>query len=700
MSTPINAAPFTNWLGIQDDSTAQQSVQPLQVPTHLPVCPLYTPWGPTDVTLITPNQMASLFGSDVFNQRSVYFNHQSLYAQTILGQGNQIMVKRLIPSDANPPARILLSLDIVAEPAVQQYQRNSDGSFLLDASGNKIAVTGAGSTKPGYIAKWVINSFLAGEAAQEFGAVTSRQGSLTNSTSAQSTLYPILEFEATFVGSRGNNLGFRLIAPTGADAVNPQNTAEAERVGAWVYRMQFVSRATATSSPVVTPTQLGEQYADFTFLPQAYDVNTDQNLDFQYVLKNSFSQHGQPSTPPTYGPFENAHIYQNYLTQVLAQIGTTEAPMGTLPSMTFSGVDDPNLYIVNPFTAVSLENVPYYTLQLQGPSAGGAIFTSNSTYYGTGGSDGTMSLESFDADANTWFQGFDAQDMAKFPFSVLYDSGFSLQTKYSLISLLGQRPDIWLMLCTQSALDPQNTADQDMSTAQSLASMIGTYPESTVYGTAACRAAVIGGSGYLLSSFSSYSELVPLSLQLALTFAAYMGAGNGLWNATVPPDENPQNIVSIFESTNATYLTATARTAAWATGLVWIENFDMNTQYFPALASVYNNDTSVLKGLMNVIIAVDLIKIAHQARRTLSGISSLSPTQFVQRSNQLILNLTKGRYAGRVQISPNTYYTPADQANGYSWSCAITMYANNMMTVGSETIIAKRMSALTTSSNS
>lgn len=697
MSTPINAAPYTNWLGIQDDSTAQQSVQPLQVPTHLPVCPLYTPWGPTDTTLITPNQMTALYGADVFNQRSAYYNHQSLYAQTILGQGNQIMVKRLIPEDAGPQARILLSLDIVAEPALQQYQRNSDGSYSLDQNGNKIPVTGAGSTKPGFIAKWVINQWLSGENAQGFGAVTSRQGSLTNSTSTQSTLYPIMEFEATFVGAQGNNLGFRLIVPTGADASAPLNVSEAERVGAWILRMQFVQRANATSSPVVTPTQLGEQYADFTLLPNAYDVNTDQNLDFQFVLANSYSQHGQPSTPPTYGPFENAHIYTTYLTQILAEIGATEAPNGTLPSTTFTGASDPNLYLVNPFTAVSLENVPYYTLQLQGPSAGGAIFTPNSTFYGAGASDGTMTLQSYDADVNTWFAGFDNQDLAKYPFSVVYDSGFTLQTKYSMISLLGQRPDIWLMLCTQSALDPQNTPDQDMSTAQALAQMVGTYPESVVYGTAACRAAIIGGSGYLLNS--SYSSLVPLSLQLAQTFAAYMGAGNGIWNATVPPDENPQNIISLFRKVNASYMTATARSGAWSTGLVWVENFDMNTQYFPALASVYNNDTSVLKALMNVIIACDLIKIAHQARRTLSGISSLTQAQFVQRSNQLILNLTKGRYAGRVQISPNTYYTPQDQQNGYSWSCAITMYANNMMTVGSETIIAKRLSSLTTANN-
>jgi hypothetical protein len=691
MSTPLNAAPYTNWLGIQDDSTAQQLPQPLQVPTHLPLCPLYTPWGPSTATLTTPANIESTYGANVFNPRSVYYTHQSLFAETILDQGNQIMVQRIIPENAPPPARMLLSLDFVAEPALPQYQRNSDGTYFLNTNGQKVQVTGSGATAAGFIGKWVLNSI---PAESTYGEVATQAGSITNSQSVQSQLYPILEFEATFVGGQGNNQAFRLLVPTGADATNPLNVAEAERVGAWILRMQMLTRVSPTASWTILNTQQGQTYSDFTLLPNAYDDTTDQNLDFDFVLGNSYSAN-TPGYPVVYGPFENGFIYQSNLKTIMAEVGTAEASYGTLPSTTFTGANDPNLYLVNLFSAVSLENVPYYSLTLQGTAAGGQIFTSNSAFPAVGGGDGTMTQASFDSDVATWIGGFDDLDMAMYPFSVIYDSGFSLTTKYALASLLGQRPDIWLMLATQIATEPQNTPDQDLSTAQALSAMVGTYPESVVYGTAACRAAIIGGSGYLLSG--QYSGIVPLSLQLAQTFAAYMGAANGQWNATVPPDENPQNIITLFENTNTAYMTATARNAAWEAGLVWAEAFDMQSQYFPALASVYTNDTSVLKALMNVIIAVDLIKIAHQARRTLSGISSLTSAQFVQRSNQLITNLVKGRYAGRVQIVPNTYYTAADTANGYSWSCAITMYANNMMTVGTATVIAQRMSAYTAS---
>lgn len=688
MSTPLNAAPLTNWLGIQDDSTAQQLPQPLQVPTHLPLCPLYTPWGPATATLTTPANITSTFGANVFNTRSAYYTHQSLYAETVLDAGNQIMIQRIIPEDAPAPARMLLSLDFVAEPALQQYQRNSDGTYFLNSNGQKVAITGAGATAAGFIGKWVLNSMPEGSV---FGEVPTVAGSITNSAAVQSQVLPILEFEATFQGSQGNNQAIRLLVPTGADASNPMNVPEAERVGAWIMRLVMLSRVSATASWNILNTQSGQSYADFTLLPNAYDDTTSQNLDFQFALSNGYSAK-TPGFPRTYGPFENAFIYQTNLKSTLALVGAREATYGTLPSSTFTGATDPNLYLVNLFTAVSTENIPYYSLQLQGSSAGGLIYTSNSAFPAVGGGDGTMTQASFDEDVASWIGGFDLLDLASYPFSTVYDSGFSLTTKYALISLLGQRPDIWLNLVTQIATEPQNTPDQDLSTAQALSAMVGTYPESVVYGTAACRANIVGGSGYLLSG--TYSGIVPLSLQLAKTFAAYMGAANGQWNSTVPPDENPYNLITLFENTNTAYMTATARNAAWNAGLIWAEAFDMESQYFPALASVYTNDTSVLKAMMNVIIAVDLIKIAHQARRTLSGISSLTSAQFVQRSNQLIINLVKGRYAGRVQVVPNTYYTAADTANGYSWSCAITMYANNMMTVGSATVIAQRMSAL------
>ncbi len=689
----INAAPYTNFQGIDDASKAQQSVIPLQTATHLPLSYLYTPWGPTEPTLTTSSSLAATFG-DLFNQRLPHYTTQSLFASTILSQGNQVMINRILPVDVGPKARLLLSLDIVAD-VVQQYVRNADGTFQLDVNGNKVAVTGAGATLPGYIAKWVINQWATTPTVEAFGTVATRAGSIVSSTSVQSTLYPIAEFQGTFFGSTGNNLGLRLIVPTVNDT-QPANAAQAARIQSVLCRLQMVSRLTTVSSPVITQTQSGSQWIDFAFKAGAYDPNTDQDFDFTNAIAAGYSQHNVAGNPPVYGPFETSKIYTANLETILNMIATTEAPKGLLPEATDAAlVAAGNLYLVNPFTGMDINGVPYYTLQLNGPALGGSIFTPNSTYYAAGASDGTMTPATYDADVAAATLAFaPLTDMSKYPFSIIYDSGYSLTTKKALMPLLGMRPDLFIPFSTQSVLDPQNTADADASMAIALSAALGNYPESTLYGTGVCRAMIVGSSGYLINSI--YKGLVPATLQLAKRFAAYMGAGNGIWDSTVPPDENPYNIVDMFYGLNATDKTALARSNDWANGLVWIENFDMNTQYFPALASVYGNDTSILKGAMNVLIACDLIKIAHKVRKQLSGNSRLTDAQFAAKSNALILAEVKGRYAGRVAVVPNTYYSTQDVANGYSWSCAITMYGNNMRTVGSSTIIARRMSDLTT----
>jgi hypothetical protein len=614
---PINAAPYTNYLGIDDESTAQQSIPAQQTPTHFPLHPLYTPWGPTDPTVVDASGITAVFGSDVFNTRASFYTAQSFYAQTILRQGNQVMVQRLVPADAGPKARVLLSLDIVAD-TVQQYQRNSDGTFMLDTGGAKIPVTGVGATVQGFHARWVLNQWMTTPDVEAFGAVAERTGALTATVGgAQSTLYPILEFEATFVGSYGNNLGLRITAPTTLD-LNPASASNQAAVGAAIFRMQMLRRASALSSPTVIDAQSGDQYADFSLMPGAFNANYDQNLDFANVMATGWSNHGVPGNQPIYGPFESSHVYTSNLETVLAMIATSEAGLGALPA----GADK---WLVNPFTATSVDGVPYYTVNLDNAANGGLIFTSNSQFFAQGASDGTMTAASYDTDAAAFFESIpdsELMDIAKYPFSIIYDSGFSMATKQSLAAVLPARPEVALIFTTQSLLQAQNTAAQDSSASAAIAAMVGNYPDSTVYGTPACRAQIVGGSGFLLPSYT-WSGLIPMSIQLASAYAAYMGAANGKWNNSVPPDENPGNLITMFRSTNATWKSALARSNDWTTGLVWTENFDTVSQYFPALQSVYTNDTSILKGFLNVLIACDLIKIAHKVRRQLSGISRL-----------------------------------------------------------------------------
>ena len=54
----------------------------------------------------------------------------------------------------------------------------------------------------------------------------------------------------------------------------------------------------------------------------------------------------------------------------------------------------------------------------------------------------------------------------------------------------------------------------------------------------------------------------------------------------------------------------------------------------------------------------------------------------------------KDRFDERVVIVPDTYETKYDEQRGYSETCKIHVYGNNMKTVTSFTVVAHRRSEL------
>ena len=216
------------------------------------------------------------------------------------------------------------------------------------------------------------------------------------------------------------------------------------------------------------------------------------------------------------------------------------------------------------------------------------------------------------------------------------------------------------------------------------------YPESEIYGTPVCRAVVVGQSGYMIGS--QYKGLLPLTIQLADMASKFMGAGDGIWARDKGFDTSPYNQVTMFKGVNCTYKPSQVYDKDWDNGLVWVQNFDRRSQFFPAVQTVYDDSTSVLNSAINMMIAVEMEKVAERAWRQLTGTSKLTRDEFIQKSDELITDMSYGRFDDRVIIQPKTYFTDFDDALGYAWNCDVTLYLNNMMTVGTYTIVARRRS--------
>lgn len=675
-----NAAPRSILKGFKDESGRAPVVEPEQLPSHLAHTFIFAERGSLLPQLVVGDSLTTTYGAKSFDYRSKYANHQTVLVNTINGEGNSQLVQRLVPADAKT-ATLVLWLDVV-EDDVPQFERNTDGSFKLSQLGERIPVA---TIVPGHRARWAVEVMPADKT---LGELVAKVGSLTSvKDGGQSQMHPIHAFTVASPGEYGNLVGIRLSAPTTASAA-PIDDTTAEEAKAYMYRFALVERPDAFSTPNVKETIQGEQTVDFAYKPGVINTRTDKLVSADDILLQSWNAPAINGIPATVGVINEHHIYHENIATLLAQFQALEADFDLITD----AAEDTHLF--NFVGGTSINNVPYYSYVVEGPASGGVLLTESSSHYAKGGADGTLDFATFDdlvgnATANYGdLAGFDFLDSAIYPQSCIYDTGFTLPTKKKLLTVLGRRKDMYVVLSTQDVSVKQNSPSDESSIAVALRTAARMYPESEIYGTPVCRGIVIGHSGYLINS--QWTKLTPLTIEFAAKSARYMGAGNGIWKSASSFSISPANQVTMFRDVNASFKKADVRSQDWDNGLVWVQNYDRRSLFFPAFQTVYDDDSSILNSFFNMAIAVELEKVAERAWRDLTGIDSLTPEQFIARSNRIISEAVAGRFDGRVVIEVDTFLTAADTQRGYSWSCNIIMYGNNMMTVGSFTIVARR----------
>ena len=131
----FNSMPENRSDGARDVSNPSAILGLRTKPSHLPLWVLFTEWGPTNRNMTDGAGRNQLYGAESFNPQSKYFNHQTMFANTVNATGNQGIYQRLLPEDAKR-AGMRLWLDLLVTQ-VPEYVRGSDGKYLLDQDGNK-----------------------------------------------------------------------------------------------------------------------------------------------------------------------------------------------------------------------------------------------------------------------------------------------------------------------------------------------------------------------------------------------------------------------------------------------------------------------------------------------------------------------------------------------------------------------------------
>lgn len=817
MSSILKATPRAILKGIQDLSRRTPVLEAEQLPQHLPHIYLLTERGPTLPQVAIGDGLTTLYGTNVLDLRSPYATHQTVLASKVMANGNFCMVQRLKPAAAKT-ALLRLSAEVI--PAeIFLYERNLDGSYVIGLDGLPKHVTvpdGDGGfdnvTVIGTRIVWHTTLDPYATVAKEFGkgvAVEYRDGDtiggtmelstlVDGSNPVVSTLYPILDLEVSSFGDYGNRVGLRLEAPN-ADDVAPGDYALMGAIGAYLYRFICVERPVNSATPISKDTIAGELSLDLTFKENVFHPSTGLPLSFDDTFIDAYTSLDDPSIPPVYGPFGRSHVYHSNLATILNMVieggdfqtntvigekdyDTTAAAFGRSAAIRFTDKPE-NQQLLNLFTGIDQNGVPYWSLDVSNSvTFGGVSFGNNQVVYATGGSDGLPLDSNGKPDAKQILSIYDELagiemanygdleakllDVAKYPHSTFWDSGFSLATKKKMLVPMSRRKDIWVVLSTQMLGDysgeaiagtgtavgtdglvldfgagettefyndtfvtipaglltdgdnnpvpagryranfldtdwtltpweyqEANTISQETAYAVLLRTMASTFPESEIYGTPVCRVSIVGHCGKLLNT-TYRGGILPLTIELADKVSRYMGAGTGNWTNGFAFDENPNNVVSNFRDINHIWKPAATYNGDWDAGLVWVQSFDRRSVFFPGLQTAYPDDTSVLNSIITVAACCFLEKVSQLVWRLLSGNSSLTNGQFIERSDRLINENVKDRFDGRFVIVPETFYTAADEQRGFSWSCKIHIYANNMKTVGSMTVVAHRMSDL------
>jgi len=519
MGEVLKATPRPIVRGIRDSSRRRLTPSPELLPQHLPFIPHFMRKGRETPQVAIGDDFNQMYGSESLNLIGKYATHQTPLALYVAGRGNTIMWKRLRTPGART-ALLRISLEVI--PAeVPLWKRNTDGSYMLDANGDRIQMLD-GLDQPAFVIGhrlvWHVGTSIYPAAMRGFGQAEVlseyRQGSYNSTVAGDlstlldntenvvtSTLYPWMELEVDSFGNWGNDVGIKIDAPN-SDSLSPGDSSLMNTLGAYLYRFTTYERDESTSTALIQETIQGETSLDLTLKDNVVD-GTGKQRTITDALIQAYQYLNDPTITPVYGSFGRINVYKDNVDTILAILadggvtvntGTTTIGEGDYDSSylpkpnlvgqyfprgdsyrfnTEAGDPIPNRrHLLNVFTGVDQYGVPYYTFDVENSVNFAGTSFGDRIHYATGGDDGlfmdsngkpdqkanlklydqlvAQEMANFGSLSATGWAGL---DVAKYPFSTIWDTGFSLSTKKKLLVPMSRRKDVNVWLATLSVGD-------------------------------------------------------------------------------------------------------------------------------------------------------------------------------------------------------------------------------------------------------
>ena len=277
---------YPHWETYVIDRSIYQALQRETLPLFLPIFFMRSAQGPAGAPVWVPdyNSAVATFGEGTFTEGTPYFSREALYLKGLFSRQGAFMT-RMTPNDA-AYASLVLELR-VKKIQVKQYQRDTKGQFILDATtGERIPLTDSGTgaiiSEPGVDLKWSIRAMkLTGDNPETLKNLKPVQYGVGADAY---TVYPILAMKATSVGAYANDMGIKFFA----DLDNIDKTL-ANAVGSLPYSLGGVKKTYGqdTVSPIRSFFQ--NQFETFVAKPDQVDSRVARNVSFADVVGNEYA---------------------------------------------------------------------------------------------------------------------------------------------------------------------------------------------------------------------------------------------------------------------------------------------------------------------------------------------------------------------------------------------------------------------------
>lgn len=667
MEAIYNGAPMHISKGF--DVVKQPTVAPESpaTPIHYPFIFGFAERGELKPQKVT-NNINALFGNGTTNTRSKFFTHQNTLATLLSNNANQYYFKRLVSSNARQGVSVMycgISRTEVSDTLTDDIVREGDAVGQV-----------SGSTVSRKLVMWKRKSLdISGKTVSEALAELKNKALVE---SVQVGGVPVeFDFYAVFAdvrshGSWGSLAGYTIETPD-VNSATPLDTKAALATGGRLHNISFWERASATTSPAVKPTLQNQQSAKFCLKPDAFDETYKADMTFPTMLGKSYTQF-DPNKPnyPTYAPYSEFIYYEgNYATIV--------SKLQSLENTIFD--DGLGEYFISPFTCRDMYGSDYYKFRLVATSELTDIenhrWGALNVVYTKDGADGDTSDVKFDELVASYVGNFGNEynllSRELYPYSVFYDTGFTSDTKAVFSDLTRLRRDVAIGWGTHihgeaSIPDPL----QEQSIARFIKAQAELVPESTYFGTAFCRGWLMVGSGMYTPADVPFR--VSSVLHSADLLSRYAGSGQGILKPGADFSTYPGNRVEVLNELSNIYRSDEQRVEEWDLGMNSIIPYDEISFHTPGLYTLYGDDTSPIKSVINMFIAICAEKASRKVWHKFAGVDNLPKSVLRDEITKDVRNEMENRFDGRIsQMVVRTYFTEEDIARGFSWSTKITL---------------------------